>query len=90
MQNKDYLICYDIRHSKRLSKLARYLEKEAIRIQYSIFFLPFCNKDRLYKISQEIVDIINNENDDVRIYEIKNYGINLGSAYDLRKINIFI
>ena len=89
MQN-DYIICYDIANNKRLAKLARFLEKKAIRIQFSIFFLPDCNKDKIYDISQQIVDIINSKEDDVRIYKIKNYGINLGEAYDLSKINIFI
>ena len=38
-QVRDYLVCYDIADPKRLSKLARALEKRAYRIQYSIFLL---------------------------------------------------
>ena len=86
MDKKDYLLCYDISCQKRLAKVARLLEKNAIRIQFSIFFLPKTTKNELYYIAEDIIDIINPKEDDIRIYTIKDYGISMGLAYDLEKI----
>jgi CRISPR-associated endonuclease Cas2 len=34
-----FVIAYDIKDDKRLRKIAKFMEKEAIRIQLSVFFL---------------------------------------------------
>ena len=39
MKRFDFLVCYDIADAKRLRKVAKLLEKEAIRIQKSQFFM---------------------------------------------------
>ena len=53
---KDYLICYDISDERRLAKLARYLEKVSLRIQYSIFLLPKTTTKELQNIIDEMLD----------------------------------
>jgi CRISPR-associated protein Cas2 len=90
VKTHDYLICYDIADPKRLSKVAKFLEKEAFRVQYSIFLLKNCNKDRLYSIAQKIIELFDPNEDDVRIYKIKDYGIHLGRAYDLREVFLIV
>ena len=88
MRKNDYLICYDIANPKRLAKLARMLEKEVIRIQYSIFIAKGFTKEKIYKIADAITDIIDPNEDDVRIYTIKDKGIAMGNAFDLDEIFI--
>ncbi|NPA63686.1 MAG: CRISPR-associated endonuclease Cas2 [Epsilonproteobacteria bacterium] len=90
MKRDDYLVCYDIANSKRLNKLARYLEKRTIRIQYSIFVAKNFTKEQIYQIAQDIVDIIDPDEDDVRIYRIIDNRLAMGSAYDLDDVFLFV
>lgn len=85
----EYLICYDIKNHKRLNKLARYLDKIALRIEYSVFYLPLSQKAQLVSIVDEILNLIDETEDDVRIYTIKEHGIALGQAINLDKPFIF-
>jgi len=68
---------------KRVAKLRRFLSKVGVRVEYSIFYVKAV-KDEMTEIAMKISDIIDNEMDDVRIYEIEDYGIALGNA-DLPK-----
>ncbi|BDY11969.1 CRISPR-associated endonuclease Cas2 [Hydrogenimonas cancrithermarum] len=79
----DYVISYDISDSKRLGRLARRLEKLAIRIQYSVFYAPSVTQDGLFDIMETINDIIEPEEDDVRIYTVVDVGKTLGQAIKL-------
>ena len=75
MKNKkDYIVSYDIANKKRLAKLAKALEKSAMRIQYSVFLLSSVSKYELLSIIDIINEIINIEADDVRIYTIVDFG----------------
>lgn len=85
----DYIISYDIADHKRLGKLARRLEKIAVRIQYSVFYLPKANEEQLFGIIRTIDDIIDMLEDDVRIYTIVEPGISLGQAVDLGEPFLF-
>lgn len=80
---QDYLICYDISDEKRLAKVARYLEKTALRIQYSIYVLFEPSQKELFEIEENIKKLIDTQADDVRIYTIKNSGYRLGIAINL-------
>ncbi|MEA2050738.1 MAG: CRISPR-associated endonuclease Cas2 [Campylobacterota bacterium] len=88
---KDYLICYDIatvevddiKGTKRLSQVAKYLEKNAFRIQYSIFLLQKSTRKEIDKIIVELKELISIDEDDIRIYTIKNSGFKSGIAVDL-------
>ncbi len=88
MKKRDYLICYDISDPKRLAKIAKYLEKEAIRIQYSIFLAKGATKEGIYAIAQNLVEMIDPKEDDVRIYEIEENTAVMGKAYDVDEIFI--
>jgi len=80
---KDYIIAYDISDTKRLARVARYLTKESMRIQYSIYYLPRTPKERLSRIVEELSELIDKEEDDLRIYTIKKRGYRAGIAVDL-------
>ena len=86
---KDYIISYDITHYKRLAKLARNLEKHAMRIQKSVFLLSSVSKNELLGIIKMINAIIDEEADDVRIYTIVDPGISLAQAVNLADPYIF-
>lgn len=62
-----YIICYDIKSSKRLIRVHNYLKKIAMPIQYSIFILE---GDNNYKIEclDQLKNMINDKEDDLRCY----------------------
>lgn len=86
----DYIITYDISNHKRLGRLARRLEKIAIRIQYSVFFAPEVSKEDLFMIIDTINSIIDDTEDDVRIYTMVSAGIAIGKAIDLEEPMLFM
>ena len=86
---KDYIISYDIADKKRLAKLARTLEKVAMRIQNSVFLYSSVKENELLGIIDVINTIIDDEADDVRIYTVLDAGIALGQAVDLSNPYIF-
>jgi len=75
----EFLIAYDIADNKRVAKLGRFLSKVGVRVEYSIFYVKAA-KDEMTEIAMKITNIIDTEMDDVRIYEIEDYGIALGNA----------
>ena len=86
---KDYIVSYDISNYKRLAKLARNLEKHAMRIQKSVFLLSSVSNHELLGIIDTINAIIDVEADDVRIYTIVDPGISLAQAVNLADPYIF-
>jgi len=77
------LVCYDIADEKRLSKVAKYLESEGIRIQYSVFLILEMSPQRMDEMCARLGLLIDPEVDDVRIYEVIHSGVRLGTALDL-------
>ena len=69
-QRRLYLICYDIAEDpKRLSRVARYLEKFAFRVQYSVFVGSFFEHS-LKGVLRDLERIIDPRKDDVRCYPL--------------------
>ena len=65
-----YLICYDIAEDpKRLRRVARYLEKVAFRVQYSVFVGSFFEYS-LEEVLNDLAAIIDPRKDDVRCYPL--------------------
>ena len=62
-----WLIAYDIKNPKRLAKVGRYINKEAVRLQYSIYMLAGTRR-KMDEVSAELEKLINPKEDDVRIY----------------------
>ncbi len=90
MAKKDFLICYDISNKKRLTKIAKIIESQTIRIQRSVYFYEQVTQKELNTLTAEVLKILDEEADDLRIYTIKNRGIHLGSAIDLNNPFILI
>jgi CRISPR-associated protein Cas2 len=89
MKQFNALICYDIADKKRLAKVAKSLEKVSIRIQKSIFYYIEATVDDIKEIVKSLDEIINEKEDDVRIYKVdKNSSIHLKHGIDLKKPNI--
>jgi len=84
MRKHDFIVAYDIADPKRLSKAAKILEGKAMRIQYSIFYLVSISKKDAMDIFENLVEVCDSEEDDLRIYKIQDKGIHMGSAVDLR------
>jgi CRISPR-associated protein Cas2 len=69
-QRRLYLICYDIAEDpKRLARVARYLEKVAWRVQYSVFVGAFF-EHTLGGVLRGLEGIIDPRKDDVRCYPL--------------------
>ncbi len=85
MKKYDFILCYDIANPKRLKKIAKAIEKKALRIQYSIFVLFQTTQKEVTILLKELTDIYNEKEDDIRVYKIKHKGFHFGSAIDLEK-----
>ncbi len=71
MKNKAqaHLICYDIGEPKRLLKIHRFLKKQAIPVQYSVFYAKLTKAQRSTLINA-LGTRINEVEDDIRIYPL--------------------
>jgi CRISPR-associated protein Cas2 len=69
LQNKTHLIAYDIGDPKRLGRIHRFLRKQAMPIQYSVFLIE-CNAVQLRALRDELEAMIDPKKDDIRIYTL--------------------
>lgn len=70
----DFLIAYDISDPRRLQRLHRYLSKEALPIEYSVFFVT-AELHHLLRILQQAVKLIDPRQDDLRCYPLPHRGL---------------
>ncbi len=63
-----YIICYDISKPKVWRKVYRYLQKQGLRLQWSIFFVK-ANKAEIEKHKNILFKFIDKE-DDLRVYPV--------------------
>jgi len=66
---KWYMLVYDVREPKRLQKIHYFMKKHGIAMQKSVFILKIDNTG-LYKVISGVKELVNNREDDVRIYPI--------------------
>ena len=66
---KEFIIAYDIVDKKRLAKIAKFLEKDCMRIQYSLFYIK-TKKEVLKNIVENLMELME-EDDDIRIYRVE-------------------
>ncbi len=83
MRKYDFIIAYDIADVKRLRKIAKLVEKKAMRIQYSIYFYHDVTQQEVTTLLDAVSQIYHEKQDDIRVYKIKNRGLHLGCAIDL-------
>ncbi|PJC12987.1 MAG: CRISPR-associated endonuclease Cas2 [Comamonadaceae bacterium CG_4_9_14_0_8_um_filter_57_21] len=76
-----YLVTYDIANPRRLGRLFRYLKKEGIPVQYSVFLVE-TSAVKIGHIMGRIAKIINLDEDDVRAYRLPDNGwqVSLGAS----------
>lgn len=89
MSKQDFLICYDIADERRVGKIGKLVEKNAMRIQRSVYFYEQVSKEELTVLMEKVLTILDVEADDLRVYTIKNRGIAFGEAIDLHNPLIF-
>ncbi|HQE67158.1 MAG TPA: CRISPR-associated endonuclease Cas2 [Bacillota bacterium] len=68
-----YLVCYDIRDERRLMRVYKTMKKTGLHIQYSVFH---CRLEwhELLELKAKLKDIINEKEDDLRIYPLPQAG----------------
>ncbi len=64
-----YLICYDICHPKRLTSVAKELEKMGIRVQYSFFNVEM-SSEMLETLIKRLVAQIDTKEDKIYVYPL--------------------
>lgn len=65
----NYLVCYDIKDVKRLSKVFRHIKQRGIHLQYSVFYCRL-SWEGLVKLKEQLKALINEKEDDIRIYPL--------------------
>ena len=75
------LICYDVKNNRLRSKLVKYLEKIAVRIQYSVFVSDL-NRKELEKLTAFAKSLLSDEGEkSFLIFNAASYGDN--TAFNL-------
>jgi CRISPR-associated protein Cas2 len=76
-----YLVTYDIADPKRLGRLFRFLKKQGIPVQYSVF-LVHASATKIASLMLQIAKMIDADADDVRAYRMPENGwqITLGAS----------
>ncbi|MEW6525966.1 MAG: CRISPR-associated endonuclease Cas2 [Spirochaetota bacterium] len=64
-----YLICYDICHPKRLTRVAKQLERMGIRVQYSFFNVEM-DDEMLDSLIKNLMTLIDIGEDKIYVYPI--------------------
>ena len=64
-----WILAHDIRDPKRLRKVWRYLRKEGVRLQYSIYMISGTRK-KMQEILDQLAEFIDEKADDIRVYPI--------------------
>jgi len=76
-----YLVTYDIADPKRLSRLFRFLKKQGVPIQYSVFLVE-STAAKMGSLMVKIAKLIHKDADDVRAYRMPENGwqVTLGAS----------
>lgn len=76
-----YLVTYDIADPRRLGRLYRFLKKEGVPIQYSVFLVE-STANQMGSLMVKIAKMIHPQADDVRSYRLPENGwqVTLGTS----------
>lgn len=69
----NYLVCYDIAEPKRLARVYKFMKGSGIHLQYSVFHCSL-TWQQLLQLEEKISWLIDEEEDDVRIYPLPSNG----------------
>lgn len=64
-----WLVCYDIRDPRRLSRFHRFMKRQAVPVQKSVFCYQG-NAAQLGRLLHGIGEMIDRKADDVRVYQL--------------------
>jgi CRISPR-associated protein Cas2 len=64
-----YLVCYDIAAPNRLARVYRFMKEQGLHLQLSVFLCSL-NWPELSEIKAKLNDLIDEAEDDVRIYPL--------------------
>lgn len=80
-QTARYLVTYDIADPKRLSRVFRFLKKQGVPVQYSVFLLE-TTAAKIGNLMVSIAKLIHTDADDVRAYKLPDNGwqISIGAS----------
>ncbi|MEW6418332.1 MAG: CRISPR-associated endonuclease Cas2 [Nitrospirota bacterium] len=65
----NYLVCYDITEPRRLARVYKFIKGKGLHIQYSVFHCSL-TWPNLIEIKEKLNYLINEEEDDIRIYPL--------------------
>lgn len=86
-----YLISYDIVSDKRRAKIAKILEKYAVRIQFSVFESNL-SKTKLKELKKELKAFVDNKKDSLIIFPMCDNCYEklefLGNKYTIQVVNV--
>jgi len=68
-----YLVTYDIADPRRLGRVSRFLKKQGVPVQYSVFILE-SNAIKINELMVKIANMIHPDEDDVRAYRLPDNG----------------
>lgn len=68
-----WLVTYDVSHPRRLARVFKYLKREGIPVQYSVFSVDASNS-RMEALMFQISMLIDPKEDDVRAYRLPENG----------------
>lgn len=70
----EFVLCYDISDPRRLGKLHRFMKKQAVPLQYSVFL--YSGDDRqLDRLLEKAAKYIDPKADDLRAYPLPSRGL---------------
>lgn len=69
-KSAQYLLCYDIRCRRRLTRVHRVAKRWGVPVQYSVFRCELSQPERR-RLMAELHDQIDSRVDDVRLYQIE-------------------
>lgn len=70
MEKRFWVVCYDIRHERRLRRVARVMERFGARVQKSVFECWLSDKDRDQLLEQVGQEMDRTAGDSLRLYAL--------------------
>lgn len=79
--NANWLITYDITDPRRLARLFKFLKKQGVPVQYSVFMVE-ASATKMGNLIVQIAKIVDKEADDVRAYRLpeRTWSATLGAS----------
>ena len=79
-----WVLAHDIRDPSRLQRVWRFLRKEGVPLQYSVYLLSG-GRSQVEKVMEKLRELIDERKDDVRIYPLTEHARlwGLGNQFDV-------